>query len=258
MSTIIFPSPVFGPIKSRRLGVSLGVNLMPSDGKLCTFDCIYCECGFNADRRPARPRPTALDVHNALKRELGLMLERNEQPDVITFAGNGEPTAHPDFLSIVKDTIAMRNYFFPKAMISVLTNGTLIHRPKVFEALQLVDNNIVKLDTVDIDYIRQVNRPLLYYSVDDQVRNMAEFKGHIVIQTMFMKAVLNGVLVNNADDQYVDSWLRAIRYIQPREVMIYTIDRETPDLSLQKSSPEELDRIVDLVRAEGIKASASY
>ena len=159
MATVIYPSPIFGPVHSRRLGVSLGINLLPEDGKWCTFDCVYCECGFNKDFRPKKPLPTREEVYMALEERLKNMSANGPVPDVLTFAGNGEPTLHPHFAEIIEDTRALRDRYFPKAKISVLSNATQIFRPEVFEALRKVDNNILKLDTVDEGYIRRVDRP---------------------------------------------------------------------------------------------------
>ena len=258
MSTIIYPSPIFGPVHSRRLGVSLGINLMPADGKVCTFDCIYCECGFNADHRPTLKRPTREEVSTALEARLRRMKDEGVLPDVLTFAGNGEPTAHPDFLNIIKDTIALRNRYCPAAKVSVLSNATLIMRPQVFEALMLVDNNILKLDTVNTEYIRIVNRPTGHYDVRELIEKMKEFRGHCIVQTMFMHGISNGQDVGNLTDKYIDPWLKAVKEISPQQVMIYTIDRETPDHDLTKATHEELDSIVARIEAMGIKASASY
>jgi wyosine [tRNA(Phe)-imidazoG37] synthetase (radical SAM superfamily) len=258
MSTVIYSSPIFGPIHSRRLGVSLGVNLMPGDGKVCTFDCIYCECGFNADHRPTRRRPTREEVCKALERQLNKMKKNGEKPDVITFAGNGEPTAHPDFLGIIEDTLVLRNLYFPEAKVAVLSNATLIARENVFKGLMLVDDNILKLDTVNDNYIQHINRPLLYYSAKDQINQMKRFRGHIMIQSMFLKGTYEGKDVSNVSDEYVKPWLDAIRKIKPQRVMVYTIDRETPATELQKATPEELDAIVAKVRAAGFEAEASY
>ena len=258
MSTIIYPSPIFGPVHSRRLGVSLGINLMPADGKVCTFDCIYCECGFNADHRPTLKRPTREEVSTALEARLRRMKEEGVLPDVLTFAGNGEPTAHPDFLNIIKDTITLRNRYCPAAKVSVLSNATLIMRPQVFEALTLVDNNILKLDTVNTEYIRIVNRPTGHYDVRELIEKMKEFRGHCIVQTMFMHGISNGQDVGNLTDKYIDPWLKAVKEISPQQVMIYTIDRETPDHDLTKATHEELDSIVARIEAMGIKASASY
>ena len=259
MSTIIFPSPIFGPIHSRRLGVSLGINLLPPDGKLCSFDCIYCECGYNADFKAKQPLPTREEVKNALESRLNDMQENGPKPDVFTFAGNGEPTLHPHFPEIINDTIELRDKYFPDAKVSVLSNSTLIFKENVRNALMLVDNNILKLDTIDMDYIKEVDRPMGKYDVNRIIDNMKKFDGHIIIQTMFMKGLSpNGVNVDNTSDQYVLPWLEVVKNINPEQVMIYTIDRETPDQRLLKATPEELDRIASLIKKEGLSVSVSY
>lgn len=258
MSTIIYPAPIFGPVHSRRLGVSLGINLMPADGKVCTFDCVYCECGFNADFRPRQRRPTREEVREALEARLQDMQANGPAPDVLTFAGNGEPTAHPHFSEIIDDTLALRDRYFPKAKVSVLSNSTMLFRPEVVEALKRIDNNILKLDTVDPEYIRRVDRPTGAYDVNEIISQMKAFKGQLIIQTMFMKGTHDGLSVDNTTDRYVLPWLDAVRDIAPRQVMIYTIDRETPDRNLEKATPEELDRIAALVREAGMEVSVSY
>lgn len=258
MATIIFPSPIFGPIKSRRLGISLGVNLLPADGKICTFDCIYCECGFNSERRPKRRIPQRHEVADALEMKLAEMKADGALPDVITFAGNGEPTVHPQFNEIIDDTIALRDRYCPEAKVSVLTNATMLSKPTVFEALLKVDNNILKLDTVDTAYIQRVDRPNGIYDVREIIGYMKKFGGKAVIQTMFLKGEVDGVDVSNTVEEYVAPWIEAVKEIAPREVMIYTIDRETPQKGLIKATHEELDRIVKRLTDAGIKASASY
>ena len=226
MSTVIYPSPIFGPVHSRRLGISLGINLMPADGKVCTFDCIYCECGFNADHRPKAKRPTREEVAEALERKLAEMVSDGQLPDVLTFAGNGEPTAHPDFGGIIDDTIRLRDKYCPKAKVSVLSNATRAMLPEVHKALE-----------------REAIR---------------SFGGKAIVQTMFMGGTMNGEDVDNTSEEYVGPWLEAVKYIKPRKVMIYTIDRETPDHDLKKTSPEVLDAIRDRVTALGIDCSAAY
>ena len=258
MPTIIYPSPIFGPVKSRRLGISLGINLLPADGKVCTFDCIYCECGLNATRRTKSPLPTREEVAAALEAKLMEMKEHGELPDVLTFAGNGEPTIHPHFGEIIDDTIALRDRLCPAAKVSVLTNATLITRDTVFEALKKVDNNILKLDTVDSSYIDTIDRPTGKYDVNTIIDRMRAFNGKAVIQTMFLKGEVDGKDMDNTGDSYVMPWIATVKSIAPREVMIYTIDRETPVSGLQKATREELDRIVALLAKEGIKATASY
>ena len=254
MATIIYESPIFGPVHSRRLGISLGINLMPGDGKICTFDCIYCECGFNKDHRPTLPRPTRDEVRTALESKLRQMGAEGKLPDVLTFAGNGEPTAHPHFAEIIGDTISLRDRYCPKAKVSVLSNSTFIHREEVREALMLVDNNILKLDTVNPDYINKVDRPTGHYDVERIIADMKRFRGHLIIQTMFLK----GEGLDNTGNEYVEPWLQTVKDIAPEAVMIYTIDRETPDKQLQKATHEELDAIRDRVVAAGIACSASY
>ena len=258
MSTVIYPSPIFGPVHSRRLGVSLGINLLPGDGKRCTFDCIYCECGFNKDFRPHLPLPIREEVRTALEARLKDMQANGPAPDVLTFAGNGEPTLHPHFPEIIEDTRALSDRYFPEAKISVLSNSTQVFRPEVFEALKKVDNNILKLDTVDGEYIRLVDRPSGHYEVDRLVERLKAFEGKVIIQTMFMKGSFEGKDVDNTSDRFVEPWLKAVKEIGPSQVMIYTIDRETPDHDLRKATHEELDHIAARVRQEGLAVSVSY
>ena len=254
MSTVIYPSPIFGPIHSRRLGISLGINLQPADGKVCSFDCIYCECGFNEDHRPTLPRPTREEVAAKLEAKLKDMQREGQLPDVLTFAGNGEPTGHPHFAEIIDDTIRLRDQYCPDAKVSVLSNSTFIHRQQVHDALMRVDNNILKLDTVDADYINRVDRPAGNYDVHLIIERLKAFTGHVIIQTMFMK----GGAYDNTGEEYVGPWLEAVKDIAPQQVMVYTIDRETPAHGLLKATHEELDAIRDRVINMGIPCSASY
>jgi wyosine [tRNA(Phe)-imidazoG37] synthetase (radical SAM superfamily) len=258
MSTIIYPSPVFGPVHSRRLGVSLGINLLPEDGKFCTFDCVYCECGFNKDHRPHRPLPTREEVYTVLEERLKDMHENGPRPDVLTFAGNGEPTLHPEFAGIIEDVVRLRNHYFPEAKISVLSNATQVLKPEVFNALLKVDNNIQKLDTVNPAYIELVDRPTGHYDVQQIIDQLKAFSGHVIIQTMFMTGSTQGKSVDNTTPEFVEPWLKVVQEIKPRQVMIYTIDRETPDHDLRKAEKEVLDRIGEQVREAGFEVSVSY
>ena len=258
MSTIIYPSPIFGPVHSRRLGLSLGINLLPADGKVCSFDCIYCECGFNEDHRPALPLPTREAVAKALEERLIQMRTEGRMPDVLTFAGNGEPTCHPHFAEIISDTIRLRNQYCSEAKVSVLSNATMIHRQTVHDALMQVDNNILKLDTIDPLYINKVDHPNGTYDVDAIIDRMKAFNGHLIIQTMFMRGDCNGESVDNTGEEYVAPWLEAVKDIKPHQVMIYTIDRETPTQGLLKATHEQLDAIRDRVIDAGIPCTASY
>jgi wyosine [tRNA(Phe)-imidazoG37] synthetase (radical SAM superfamily) len=225
---------------------------------VCSFDCIYCECGFNEDHRPQQPLPTRRQVAEKLEAKLQQMAAEGQLPDVLTFAGNGEPTCHPHFADIVGDTIALRDRYCPEAKVSVLSNSTMIHRPEVHDALMRVDNNILKLDTVDPDYINRVDHPAGTYDVDTIISRMKAFCGHLIIQTMFMRGECNGESVDNTSEDYVGPWLEAVRQIAPSQVMIYTIDRETPTQGLLKATREQLDAIRDRVVALGIPCTASY
>ncbi len=260
MSTIIYPSPIFGPIYSRRLGVSLGINLLPGDGKWCSFDCVYCECGLNHDHRARQSLPTRKQVVDALEERLRQMSQEGLRPDVLTFAGNGEPTLHPQFPEIVEDVHLLRDRYFPEARISVLSNSTQVIHPRVLDALaNHVDNPIMKLDTVSADYIRKVDRPQGHYDLEAIVEALASVGQKIIIQTMFMGGTLDGHSVGNVGPEYVEPWLLTLHRIKPRQVMIYTIDRETPVKSLEKALPGELDSIAQRVRHElGVPCSVGY
>ncbi len=262
MSTVIYSSPIFGPVHSRRLGVSLGINLLPADGKVCTFDCVYCECGLNRERRPTLPMPTREEVREALEQRLKDMKQNGPAPDVLTFAGNGEPTVNPHFPEIIDDTIKLRNKYFPKAKVSVLSNATQVHRPAVREALLKTDNNIQKLDTVNSLYIKKVDQPCGAYDVNTVIEGLKAFHGHVIIQTMFMRGSLRvgeeTFAADNTGEEYVGPWMEAVKEIAPQQVMIYTIDREVPTEGLLKATHEQLDAIRDRVIATGIPCTASY
>lgn len=256
--TVIYSSPIFGPIHSRRLGVSLGINLMPDDGKCCSFDCIYCECGFNCDFVPQHSRPTREQVRMALEAKLVEMKADGLAPDVLTFAGNGEPTLHPDFPCIIDDTIALRDRYFPQAKVSVLSNSSQIVRQEIFDALCRVDNNMCKLDTVSAEYVSMVDRPNGHYVLEDIISQLRKFGKRCIIQTMFMRGEYQGRCVDNTSEAFVAPWLETIKSISPREVMVYTIDRETPAHGLEKAPHDTLDAIANRVRALGLPCKVAY
>ncbi len=258
MSTVIYPSPIFGPVQSRRLGISLGINLLPADGKVCSFDCVYCECGFNAQRRPKAPLPTIEELRNTLEQKLQEMGKEGLVPNVLTFAGNGEPTLHPRFPEAVDCVIELRDRYCPKAKVSVLSNATQIHKPEVRQALMRVDNNIQKLDTVDMDYILRTDRPQGHYNVEEIIEEMCQFEGHIIVQTLFMQGESEGVSYDNTSEKYVEPYLEALKRIKPSQVMLYTIDRETPARGLLKATPQQLDNIAERVRALSLDVTVSY
>ena len=258
MSTFLNASPVFGPVRSRRLGVSLGVNMMPATGKICTFDCLYCENGLNAQRRTPDGYNTAEEVLTALEERLRSMAAAGELPDVITFAGNGEPTASPAFPEAIRGAVRLRDELAPQAKIAVLSNGTRADVPAVHDALMLVDDNILKLDTVDADYIAFLDRPCGRYDVEHQIETFASFGGRAIIQTIFVTGEVDGHPADNTGEKYVGPWLSALKRIRPAAVTIYTVARETPVAGLVKAAPEVLDAIADRVRALGIRCTVSY
>ncbi len=249
--TFLFHQIIFGPIKSRRLGVSLGINLLPTDGKVCTFDCIYCECGYN-EQGIGSSLPKREKVREALNAKLREMIEAGEAPDVITFAGNGEPTLHPDFPGVIDDTIELRDLYFPHAKISVLSNSTTTHKPAVFEALKKIENNILKLDSAIEETVRLIDRPTQKtFSVPGLIENLKKFEGNLIIQTMFLRGTHQGMPVDNTTEEEVSAWINAIKEISPKQVMVYSLDRETPEKTLHKVTVKEMNHIADKLRAEG-------
>ena len=256
---MIFDSIVYGPIHSRRLGISLGMNLFPTDGKLCTFDCIYCECGYNKDHRPHEKMPRREEVREALARKLDEMRADGKVPDVITFAGNGEPTMHPDFAGIIDDTIAIRNQHCPSAKIAVLSNSTMLGKEDVFQALCKIEDNIMKLDSVLDKRIRQINVPNQpSFCFAELLKNLCRFEGKVIIQTMFLHGERDGEPVDNLGEEEVAGWIAALKQIRPKQVMIYTIDRATPLQTLRKATKDELDAIAARARGEGFDVTVSY
>lgn len=258
MQTVLFTSTIFGPIHSRRLGTSLGVNLMSADGKVCSFDCLYCEAGFNAQGKGKKGIPPRAEVARLLEEKLSAMRADNQPLDVITFSGNGEPTLHPDFKGVVEDTLRLRDKYYPDAKVSVLSNATRLHTPEVVEALKMVDNNILKLDSAIDPTVRQIDRPTNpNYSVKDVVESMKQFDGQCIVQTMMLRGEYDGKAIDNTTDTEIEALAKAYKEINPREVMLYSIDRKTPAEHLVKVKRDELEKIADRFRAAGIKVLVS-
>lgn len=251
--TVLFHSTVFGPIHSRRLGVSLGINLMPDDGKVCSFDCLYCEAGFNSQGRGTSGLPTRAEVKADLEAKLLAMKENGEKPDVITFSGNGEPTLHPEFSGVIDDTIELRDRLCPEAKVSVLTNSTRIFNPEVAEALKRVDNNILKLDSAVEQTMRLIDRPASKdFTVDRVVEGLKQFSGTGVIQTMILRGEHDGIPVDNTTDREIEALIDAYKRIGPKEVMLYSLDRSTPEERLVKVERPELEAIARRIREAGV------
>ncbi|MBR2866222.1 MAG: radical SAM protein [Alistipes sp.] len=255
--TSLYDNIIFGPVRSRRLGLSLGVNLLPIESKLCSFDCIYCECGWNADHPGKRRFNAREDVRAMLDETLARMVKEGTPPDVITFAGNGEPTLHPDFENVIADTIALRDKHCPAAKVSVLSNATQLHRDDVCRALRRVDNNILKLDSAFDATVQLVNKPQGAYSVAKLVEQLKSFEGELIVQTMFLRGEYLGQRVDNTTEEEVSAWLKLIEYIRPKQVMVYSLDRDTPCQTLEKVEKEELRAIAARVEALGIAVSVA-
>jgi wyosine [tRNA(Phe)-imidazoG37] synthetase (radical SAM superfamily) len=259
MSTFLFDEIIFGPVKSRRLGVSLGINLLPTKSKICTFDCIYCECGWTTDNEKALNKlPGREEVYKALELKLSEMLKNGEAPDVITYAGNGEPTLHYDFPGIIDDSIILRNKFFPRAKIAVLSNASTINNPLIKAALLKVDMNILKLDSAKDSTVKIHNQPKNKINVEELIDNLIGFNGKLIIQTLFLRGLYNNNIIDNTTPTEINAWLNAIERIQPSEVMIYTISRDTPEGGqLIKVPASKLMEIAALVEKMGIKTQVS-
>ncbi len=259
MATFLFDEIIFGPVKSRRLGVSLGINLLPVKRKICNFNCIYCECGWTGDIENALSRlPTRREVFDALERKLSLLNPDSRLPDVITYAGNGEPTLHPDFPGIIDDSIILRDKYLPGAKIAVLSNATTVADSLIRAALLKTDLNILKLDSAFDSTIMMHNQPRISINAEELIDNLTLLNGRVIIQTLFLWGTYNGNRIDNTTPGEINSWLKAIGRIKPSEVMIYTISRDTPEGGVLKKIPcDELKKIAGLVESMGIRTQVS-
>jgi wyosine [tRNA(Phe)-imidazoG37] synthetase (radical SAM superfamily) len=255
MSGFLFDELIFGPVFSRRLGVSLGINLLPIDNKYCNFNCIYCECGWtNKDKGVKIVLPKRDNFKSKLENKLKELQGTVNEPDAITFAGNGEPTIHPRFAEIIDDTIEARNRFAPRAAISILSNASMLHKPKVTEALKKVDKNILKLDTAIESTFHNINQALGGITLSKIIDGLLSFDGKLIIQTLFFRGEYNGQFIDNTTTKEIEAWLTVLEKINPEYVMIYPIDRGTPAKNLEKISENELNTIAKRVEARGILA----
>ena len=258
MATFLFNEVVFGPVKSRRLGVSLGVNLLPVKEKVCSFNCIYCECGWTFGKYAEKAKlPLRAEVREKLEETLRKMVSANQLPDVITFAGNGEPTLHPEFAEIIDDTIEVRNMLAPKTRIAVLSNATMLHKKQVFNALLKVDNNIQKLDSALPETIRLINDPNIDFNLQKLVDQLVSFNGKVTIQTIFLRGNFKGQNFDNTTEIEISAWLELLAKIKPAHITIYTIERDTPANSLIKISIPELKAIAHKVEQAGFSVQVA-
>ena len=258
---MLFREIAYGPIHSRRLGTSLGVELMPLDHKLCTFNCVYCECGWNEPVNHPK-LPTRAEVKAALEAKLSEMVhgkcENGTCLDVITFSGNGEPTLHPDFLGIIEDTCALRDRYYPNAKVSVLSNSTQLGRADVVQALRLCDNRILKLDAGTDTMMRRIDLPVNEHLTVAQIMEWLKvFDGDFTLQTCFLRGEHDGARIDNTTPDELEAWYKAVEILRPKQIMIYVIDRKTPEEHLEKISREEMERIAAPLIAKGLDVSVS-
>jgi wyosine [tRNA(Phe)-imidazoG37] synthetase (radical SAM superfamily) len=257
--TILFDEIVFGPVKSRRFGVSLGINLLPLSYKYCTFNCIYCECGWTFKENAKKEKlPKREEIRKALAERLQQMQKEGSAPEHLTFAGNGEPTVHPEFAGVIDDTIELRDRYFPKAKVTVLSNASLLHKDSVFNALNKVDDNVLKLDSVIDRTFRLINQPAPSLTLDSIIGNIKRFGGNQVVQTLFLRGEFNGDDVDNTTNEEVNAWIEVLRDIRPKYVMIYPIERDTAAPGLEKIPLEELKSIASKVEKAGIITKLYY
>ena len=255
MSGFLFDELIFGPIYSRRLGVSLGINLLPTDNKFCNFNCIYCECGWTNNQKGFK---IVLPKRDNFKTRLEIKLKELQgtvnEPDAITFAGNGEPTIHPKFAEIIEDTIVARDKYAPNAAISILSNASMLHKKSVTDALKKVDKNILKLDAAIEETFNNINQVMGKLSMNKIIDGLLGFEGKLIIQTLFFRGEYNNNIIDNTTPEELDAWLKVIKKINPEYVMIYPIDRGTPAKNLIKIPKEELEEIAQKVEAMGVSA----
>ena len=252
--SILFDQIIFGPVKSRRFGISLGINLLPTSYKFCTFDCVYCECGWtHFQQEPREKLFSKEEIFRALDEKCRSLSQTSIKPDNLTFAGNGEPTLHPDFPDIMDETIRVRDRYFPLALITVLSNATQLHKPAIRKALQKADKNVLKLDCGTEEMFQRINRPMGPITLEEIIRNLRLFDGDLIIQTLFVRGEHQGKKIDNTTEEELNAWLEHIRLIRPRSVMIYSIDRHPPVNTILKVPAEELYQIASRVGILGIK-----
>lgn len=240
---------VFGPIRSRRLGSSLGINLLPTRGKICNFDCIYCECGWNKDGTGDKVLPDASQVRAALEEKLSSLMLDEVSIDSITFSGDGEPTINPEFARIIDDTLTLRDIYYPNAKVSVLSNATRVNRLEILEALKKVDNPIMKIDAPTNELVGRINHPAPGYDVRRVVEALKGFEGNFILQTMFLKSKD----FDSSSKEVLEGWMDIVRELKPREIMVYTIDRPTPETGLRAFTPAEMKALVKPLLDEGFR-----
>ncbi len=251
MSAHLYDSILIGPIHSRRLGTSLGINLLPLTTKFCTFECIYCECGDTPRGAVGRFEETK-EVVNLLEKKIIELKTSNSPLDSITFSGNGEPTMHPDFLNIIKEVVRLRDQYYPQCKVSVLSNATQLHLPNVVEALKKIDNRILKVDGGLNETINRIDQPIpTHFCLESLTEQLLQFDGDFIMQTIFLRGTIDGEAIDNTLPNEIEAWYKIVEKTHPKQIMVYTIDRDTPIQTLEKVSIAEMERIAEPLRKKG-------
>lgn len=235
---------VYGPVYSRRLGTSLGINPLPLSYKFCDFDCVYCQYGWTPEKKGRERLKRVAELAREIEDAFRKLADAGHRVDCITIAGNGEPTIHPDFPEFVTALLKLRDHYFPGVKTGILSDASQAYRPEIKEALEKLDERYMKLDAGSPELIEQINRPRGNFNYDKMLKGLKNLKA-IVIQSLFMQGSYD-----NTGEIALREWSQTVRMLQPREVQIYTIDRRPADAGLRKVPSEELQRIARFCRSE--------
>lgn len=254
---MLWDNIAFGPVKSRRLGSSLGINVSPTTVKICSFNCIYCECGWTLEKS-IDPKFffSAEEIIAAIDKKLSQCKETCTPIDSITFSGNGEPTLHPQFYQIIDALIVLRDKYYPKTVITCLSNATQLANKKVLAALKKIENPILKLDAVTEPLFQLIDKPTIPISVEEIIGHLQQMNGDFILQTLFFKGEVDGQCFNNAAEPHLSLWLNVVKQLHPKKIMLYSLDRSTPAQQLEKIPVEELEEIAQQLQKFKILAEA--
>ena len=238
---------IYGPVRSRRLGLSLGINLLPTDYKLCSFNCVYCQYGWTkkatlAPTQELADLPGLAAIATAIEAALEQLASAGKTVDSITVCGNGEPTLYPQLAEVIVAAKELRDRYLPQARLAILSNSSTVGDPAVREALDLLDLKIMKFDAGSEEMFRQLNHPRAPIYMGDIVTGLKELK-NIILQSLFVQG-----RVTNADPDSVGLWAEKVREIRPIGVQVYTLEREPADLRIEKVSLTTLQWIAEQVR----------
>jgi len=246
---------VFGPIQSRRLGNSLGINVSPTTKKICSFDCIYCECGWTLEKNiDPKDFYSVEEITEAIEKKLQECSANNTPVDSITFSGNGEPTLHLNFCQIIDNLIVLRDKYYPGTAITCLSNAAQLANKYVLSVLQKIENPVLKLDAVDESLFQLINKPTIDISVNEIIKQLQSLNGNFIMQSLFLKGMFNNQTFNNAEEPHLSLWIEVVKKLNPKQVMLYSIDRSTPAQGLEKITAEELQKFAIMLQQFGIQA----